>query len=165
MKNRLEWRKTHRKKDEVREYENNLRRERMKDPTFKYRANISARISNAMSRNKLYKPAETEKLLGATWPEFRKWIDSQLTDGMTPENYGKWHLDHVRPCASFDLSDEDQCYVAFNWRNYQPLWSTENISKNDDYEPHNEVEWARRMRELGYDGELFLLFEEGRGGL
>ena len=40
-----------------------------------------------------------------------------------------------------------------------------NLDKKDIYEPHHEVEWARRMRELGYDGELFLLFEEGRGGL
>ena len=84
---------------------------------------------------------------------------------MTPENYGEWHLDQVRPCASFDLAEEAQCFVAFNWRNYQPMWGLENIEKNDDYEPHHEVEWARRMRELGYDGELFLLFEEGRGGL
>ena len=31
--------------------------------------------------------------------------------------------------------------------------------------PADEVEWAYMMRELGYEGELFLLFEEGRGGL
>ena len=46
-----------------------------------------------------------------------------------------------------------------------PLGETENKSKQHSYEPQDEVEWARRMRELGYDGELFLLFEEGRGGL
>ena len=46
-----------------------------------------------------------------------------------------------------------------------PLWASENIRKNDNYEPADEVEWASLMRELGYDGELFLLFEEGRGGL
>ena len=39
------------------------------------------------------------------------------------------------------------------------------MSKNDQYGPVDEVEWASLMRELGYDGELFLLFEEGRGGL
>ena len=45
------------------------------------------------------------------------------------------------------------------------MWAKDNIQKSDEYEPHHEVEWARRTRELGYDGELFLLFEEGRGGL
>ncbi len=44
-------------------------------------------------------------------------------------------------------------------------WAAENISKSDDYDPADEVDWAYMMRELGYDGELFLLFEEGRGGL
>ena len=62
---------------------------------------------------------------------------------------------------SFDLTETEQQKTAFNWRNLQPLWGSENISKSDSYEPHHEVEWARRMRELGYDGELFLLFEEG----
>lgn len=161
----LAWRKTYRKRDDVRKYERDLRRERMKDPTFKYRANMSSRISVAMRANKISKPAESEKLMGATWSEFREWIDSQLLGGMTAENYGEWHLDHVRPCASFDLVEEAQCFVAFNWRNYQPMWGLENIEKNDDYEPNHEVEWANRMRELGYEGELFLLFEEGRGGL
>ena len=46
-----------------------------------------------------------------------------------------------------------------------PLWGSENMSKNDQYEPVDEVEWASLMRELGYEGEVFLLFEEGRGGL
>ncbi len=45
------------------------------------------------------------------------------------------------------------------------MWGPENVYKNDEYEPHHEVEWARRMREQGYDGELFILFEEGLGGL
>ena len=42
---------------------------------------------------------------------------------------------------------------------------TENISKSDNYDPADEVEWSYMMLELGYEGELFLLFEEGRGGL
>lgn len=76
---------------------------------------------------------------------------------------GNWHVDHIRPCASFDLTDKEQQLVCFNWRNLQPLWSSENISKSDDYDPADEEAWAYLMRELGYDGELFLLFEERDG--
>ena len=45
------------------------------------------------------------------------------------------------------------------------MWAAENISKSDNYDPADEVEWAYTIRELGYNSELFLLFEEGRGGL
>ena len=86
---------------------------------------------------------------------------------MSWDNYGRdgWHVDHIRPCASCDLNDEEQQLVCFNWRNLRPMWAAENISKSDDYDPADEVDWAYMMRELEYDGELFLLFEEGRGGL
>ena len=63
------------------------------------------------------------------------------------------------------FNDEEQQLVCFNWRNLRPMWAAENISKSDDYDPADEVDWAYMTRELGYDGELFLLFEEGRGGL
>ena len=45
------------------------------------------------------------------------------------------------------------------------MWAAENISKSDNYDPADEVERAYMMRELGYNSELFLLFEEGRGVL
>ena len=84
---------------------------------------------------------------------------------MSWENKGEWNIDHIRPCASFDLTDDKRARLCFNWRNLSPLGETENKSKQHSYEPHDGVEWAGRMRELGYDGELFLLFEEGRGVL
>ena len=84
---------------------------------------------------------------------------------MSWENRDKWHIDHIRPCESFDLLNKEQCLVAFNWRNLRPMWGADNLYKGDDYQPHDEVEWARRMRGLGYEGELFLRFEEGNGGL
>ncbi len=139
------------------------------DPEFAMRRNLSSRIAHSLRENNARKPEETLALLDCTWDEFVEWISSQFEEGMTLDNYGEWHLDHVRPLESFQLSENgqpsEQCYVGFNWRNYQPLWAAKNISKSDNYEPADEVEWAYMMRELGYDGELFLLFEEGRGGL
>lgn len=48
-------------------------------------------------------------------------------------NYGKfgWHIDHIIPCAAFDLAREDHQMVCFNYRNLQPLWSKDNLSKGD----------------------------------
>jgi hypothetical protein len=51
--------------------------------------------------------------------------------GMTWQNYGSrgWHIDHILPIASFDLLNEDELFKAFNFRNLQPLWWFENLSK------------------------------------
>lgn len=52
---------------------------------------------------------------------------------MTWENHGMrgWHIDHKRPCSSFDLSDPAQQCACFHFSNLQPLWATENLRKGD----------------------------------
>ena len=48
---------------------------------------------------------------------------------MTWDNHGEWHIDHIKPCASFDLTDADQQRECFNYTNLQPLWAKDNLSK------------------------------------
>ena len=110
------------------------------------------------------KAAKTAELIDAEIADLKAYLSSNWEEGMSWDNYGRdgWHVDHIRTCASFDLTDKEQQLVCFNWRNLRPMWAAENISKSDNYDPADEVEWAYMMRELGYDGELFLLFEEGR---
>ena len=158
-----EWRKAHRKKPEIREKENARRQKRLEDAAFRIRINASTRISNAMNRHGRYKPVGAEKLLGCSWSEFITYIETQFDNDMNLNNHGKkgWHLDHIRPCDSFDLLSDEQIYVCFNWRNFQPMWAVENQSKNNDYSPLDETEWVERMLSLGYEGELFLKYEEG----
>lgn len=58
------------------------------------------------------------------------------------ENYGEWHIDHIRPCASFNLDLEEEKHKCFHYTNVQPLWGTDNMSKNDTYdEDQDEREW------------------------
>jgi hypothetical protein len=56
---------------------------------------------------------------------------------MTWENHGRygWHIDHIRPCASFDLADPEQQRKCFHYTNLQPLWASENMRKGDKWEP------------------------------
>ena len=49
--------------------------------------------------------------------------------GMTRENYGKWHIDHIRPCSSFDLSKPEEQSICFHYSNLMPLWAEENLKK------------------------------------
>ncbi len=59
-------------------------------------------------------------------------------------------------CSGFDLDDERQKRICFNWRNLAPLWGEENIAKSYRYELEDEAEWREYMKLLGYEGELFL---------
>ena len=56
-------------------------------------------------------------------------IEKQFKPGMTWERYGEWHVDHIRPCASFDLTDPEQQTICFNYENLQPLWAIDNMKK------------------------------------
>ena len=100
---------------------------RKNDPEFKFIGNARKRVWDALRNNN--KSATTKELLGAPVEEVRTHIESQFTEGMTWDNYGQWHVDHIRPCASFDLTDPKQQKECFNYKNLQPLWAIDNMKK------------------------------------
>ena len=88
---------------------------------------LRARLRGALGRTQ--KSGSAVDDLGCTIEEFKQWIYSQFEGGMGWDNHGEWHLDHVRPLVSFDLTDREQFLEACNWVNYQPLWAEENLTK------------------------------------
>lgn len=101
---------------------------RRNDPAFRLRCYLGHRINQALKEN--FKTARSGELVGCQWSELRMWLEFQFQDGMTWENYGPiWHVDHIKPCASFDLSDPKQQKECFNYKNLQPLFAVENIKK------------------------------------
>ena len=69
----------------------------------------------------------------------REHLERLFSDGMTWENQGEWHVDHIRPCASFDLSTEEEKKRCFHYTNLQPLWATDNLSKGAAWDGDAEV--------------------------
>lgn len=101
---------------------------RKANPQHRLRTNLRSRVWGALRGR--CKAASTVELLGCTIPELRSHLESQFRPGMTWENYGPvWHVDHVRPCASFDLLDPVQQRACFHYTNLQPLFMMENLTK------------------------------------
>jgi hypothetical protein len=129
------------------------------DPDFKLINLMRTRTRLAIRSGQGIKQKRTEELLGCSIQEARLHIESLFEIGMTWENWTTdvWHLDHIRPCTSFDLKEEDQQRVCFNWRNLRPIWARENLIKKDLYEPGDELSWIQHMLNYGFTGNLFLM--------
>jgi hypothetical protein len=63
--------------------------------------------------------------------ELKLYLESQFTEGMSWDNYGRegWEIDHIRPLSSFNLEDRDELLKACHYSNLQPLWRTDNRKK------------------------------------
>ena len=97
------------------------------DPTFVLIRRERVRAYDALKG--IRKAARTETLLGCSYAKFRIYIENLFVDGMGWHNSHLWHIDHIRPLASFDLTDKEQQKLAFNYKNQQPLWATDNLKK------------------------------------
>jgi len=107
-------------------------------PSAKLAANLRTRVWIALKSAQTTKCKKTLLLLGCTIEELKKYIEGLWQSGMGWENHAKdgWHLDHIIPCASFDLTDPIQQEICFHYTNLQPLWCMDNLSKGSR---HNDV--------------------------
>lgn len=124
----LKWRSRSRK--HIKDYVKNRLKTNIQ---FKLRTIIASRILGVLRRNNAHKRSSTVALLGMSIPDFRHRLESLWSNGMTWNNHGNggWHIDHIQPCSSFDLTDPEQQKKCFNWSNLQPLWWKDNLTKSD----------------------------------
>ena len=101
------------------------------DTYYRLTRTLRHRVSKVLKEQQVTKTKKTLDLIGSSVPFVKKWIESQFVDGMSWDKHGEWHIDHIRPCASFDLSDPEQQKECFNYKNLQPLWAEDNLSKGD----------------------------------
>lgn len=101
----------------------------MENPSARVAKNLRERIRNTIIKGS--KSASTLELLGCSFEDCKKHLEAQWQEGMTWDNYGinGWHIDHIKPCASFDLTDPKQQSECFHYTNLQPLWAVDNIKK------------------------------------
>ena len=116
--------KTESRKQSIRRYE----KERIKsDPGYAILSALRRRFSHALKGR--LKCANTKQLLGCSIENFKIYLESKFEPGMSWENYGRWHIDHIMPCSIFDLTKLDHQKRCFHFSNMQPMWAVDNFRK------------------------------------
>jgi hypothetical protein len=107
------------------------RERRLTDINYKIACNLRSRVRTALRRGQ--KAGSAIKQLGCSVSELKVYIESKFEPGMTWANYGYqgWHIDHIKPLSSFDLTDLGQFKEACHYTNLQPLWKVDNLRKSD----------------------------------
>lgn len=99
------------------------------DLNLRIKINLRARLYKALKG--IAKSRRTAELLGCSIESFRIYLESKFEPGMSWQNYGLyWHIDHIMPCAIFDLSKPEHQKRCFHFSNMQPLGAIENLRKN-----------------------------------
>ena len=122
------YRKAHTK--ELSEYRRNKRKNNIE---YKLKEYLRKRLWQVLQGNS--KSDHTEKLFGCTASFLKMWLELQFKDGMSWNNwsYKGWHVDHIRPCSSFDLKLSEHQQACCHFTNLQPLWAKDNLKKSDNF--------------------------------
>jgi len=128
---------TEKEQIKIREYYKNnkktiidsLRVKKQKNENLRIISNLRSRISQFVKSKKIHKDNKTLDLVGISLNDLKEHLQSQFKDGMSCDNYGSWHIDHIIPLSSAQTTEEFNklCYYS----NLQPLCAQENLSKGN----------------------------------
>jgi hypothetical protein len=123
-KNINKWRETKRNYEKIR---------KSNDPIYKLIANFRTAIYQVLKENNITKNGHYFEILGYTPDDLIKHIESQFTEGMSWENYGDFHIDHIKPISSFNIREigDNEFMKCWSLDNLQPMWADENIRKSN----------------------------------
>ena len=142
--------RSRKRRQKNKEYVNATRRKHVQkqyktNPQFKISLLLRTRIKTSVKMQYANKAFKTIELIGCSINHLRQHLESKFKPGMTWKNHNThgWHIDHIKPCVSFDLRDPEQQKACFHWSNLQPLWAIENLLKSDNDPTIGEVSGLR----------------------
>ena len=106
-----------------------------------YKTNQNHRISELLrarirvALKGIAKSKRTRDILGCSIEHFKSFLESKFLPGMSWENntVTGWHIDHIRPCSSFDFSKQCDIEACFHYTNMQPMWASDNLKKSNKW--------------------------------
>jgi hypothetical protein len=111
-----------------REYKKEQRKSNIQ---FKLAENLRCRLNTSLKNN--FKKGSAVRDLGCSIEDFKWWLEFWFDEGMSWGNYGnkagQWSIDHIKPLSKFNLTDRRQVLEVCNYKNLQPMWHRDNLSK------------------------------------
>jgi hypothetical protein len=98
------------------------------DTNYRLALNLRNRLSYAIRCR-----VSAVRDLGCSIEDLKRHLESKFQEGMTWENYGSWHIDHIKPLAAFNLQDSEDLRFACHYSNLQPLWAKDNLKKGNKH--------------------------------
>lgn len=120
--------------------------ERRKDPIQNIKDRLNRRIHHALKQFKETKKMRSVDFIGCDIDSLMIHLSSTFKEGMSWENRGLWHIDHIKPCAMFDHSLITEILKCWNFSNLQALWKSENLKKSSNYKGEHKL--VHKLHEL-----------------
>lgn len=114
------------------EYMKEYNKKKLEDAVYQLKYTVRCSLNKNLKNNTTTKQNSTLKYMGCSFEFLKMWFEFNFDTNMSWENRGKyWHIDHIKPCNSFDLTNQEDIYRCYNWTNLRPLEKMENILKGD----------------------------------
>jgi hypothetical protein len=117
-------------KEKITKRNYNYKKTKLKeDSLFYFENSIRNVIYGSLYRHNYTKKSKTYKILGCSYEEFKHYIEKQFVEGMSWDNQGEWHLDHIYPVSL--ATNEEEIIKLNHYTNFQPLWAIDNLKKSN----------------------------------
>ena len=124
---------------------------RMEEPLFKFKKLLRNNVRNSFKRGGFSKTSECRKILGADWDVVKKYFESKFTEGMSWDNMGLWHIDHILPIST--ATCEEDVIRLNHYTNLQPLWGEDNLKKSNNMTYQGQLKEKFPYYEISVDSD------------
>jgi len=116
------------------------------DENYRIKQLLRGRFRKALKSQNIKKNSHVLELTSCSMDFLKNYLSKQFEKGMTWGNQGDWHIDHRKPCASFDLVNKEEQRKCFHYTNLQPLWGKENKEKSATFDEATfEYKWTEEQ--------------------
>jgi len=122
------------------------------EPLEKFKRTIRSRIISALNN----KQKHTVEYLGCSIDNYLKWLNCNENNYTLKNRGSEWHIDHIIPLSRFNLENEEEQLIAFNWRNTMPLSVKENLSKHNKIIKPQIEEHLKKLKKYHLENNLDL---------